>query len=59
MVQGAVYLEALTFAELERKARAIFGAKLDEVIFTRMPSRPEGVFKAEARKIPGELSDGA
>jgi hypothetical protein len=59
MVEGAVYLEALTFAELERKARVIFGAKLDEVIFTRMPSRPEGLFRAEARKIPGEISDGA
>ena len=59
MVEGVVYLEALTFAELERKARAIFGQKLDEVIFTRMPTRPDGVFKAEARKIPGELSDGA
>ena len=59
MVEGAVYLEALTFAELERKARAVFGQKLDEVIFTRMPTRPDGVFKAEARKVPGELSDGA
>ena len=59
MLEGAVYLEALTFAELERKARAIFGQKLDEVMFTRMATRPDGLFKAEARKIPGELSDGA
>ena len=59
MVEPTIYLEALTFAELERKARAIFGEKLNDVIFTPVAPPLETFFKAEARRIPGELSDGA
>ena len=59
MVDGAVYFQALTFAELEQKAREIFGEKLGDVIFTAVPASVGGLFKAEPRKIPGEFSDGA
>jgi hypothetical protein len=59
MVEGRIYLEALTFAELERKARAIFGEKLDAVIFTPLTTRGDNFFRVEPSRIPGEFSDGA